>query len=174
MVRRFCALLLCLSVPAFAADVSEHLEACKEKYADCKEDCSMSFGTKVKYRTKLGKCLNKCKKTETSCRNSITELEEAGIDHESFANKPKNDLPEEKTPAKEEAPAVAKKMEEPEQTPEPVKETEKEEAPKPAAEKVAKKVDPPPPPPPKKDEPPPAPKKKEKALDEWDEGVIEH
>ena len=81
MVRGLCALLVCVSVPAFAADVSEHLEACKEKYADCKEDCSMSFGTKVKYRVKLGKCLNKCKKTETSCRNSITELEEAGIDH---------------------------------------------------------------------------------------------
>lgn len=181
MERRLCVLVIALlSFAAWGGD-SPQLAKCAEDFDDCKENCSIDYGTSFKLRAQLGKCMKKCGKKNNSCRSRTLELEQANIE---IPEPPKKKQEEtvEVTPAaaeeKEAAPVAMKKEEPPVRTEEKkVEKEEREEPPPPKVEKKAAKDDEAPPPPKKVEKKRAAEEKEEKEerkpLDEWDDGVIE-
>jgi hypothetical protein len=165
-------------------DVSE----CTDAYSDCHDNCSLKFGitTRDVDRLKLGRCMQKCKDAESSCRDRYFETKNNALDQGAVkTDKHDDDLREDgrRKPVDDEpAPPPRKKSAEP--VAEKKTEVRQEDLPKRTATRAAdldpKKQDDAPPPPPKKAEPiaekkpeeqpqpQPKPKKKEKALDEWD------
>ena len=87
MRRLLAFFVLAAAVPSGAATLEERLAECQEANADCKEDCTTSYGSSFKLREKLGLCLNKCAKRNNDCRGRHEELDQAGIDEDSYDRK---------------------------------------------------------------------------------------
>ncbi|MEN9799283.1 MAG: hypothetical protein RL653_2979 [Pseudomonadota bacterium] len=102
MGRLFALLFLAAASSAGAGTLEERLDECREAHADCKEDCTTSYGTQSKLREKLGLCLNKCTRRNDDCRGRHVELDQAGIDEDTFDRKRPVDeatLPRKRAPA---------------------------------------------------------------------------
>jgi hypothetical protein len=100
MGRLLSLLFVAAATSAGAATLEERLAECQEAHADCKEDCTTSYGSSFKLRDKLGLCLNKCTKRNNECRGRHEELDQAGIDEDSFDRKRPEDeatLPRKRT-----------------------------------------------------------------------------
>ena len=91
MRRLLACLLLSVAAPAGAGALEERLAECQEANADCREDCTTSYGSSFKLREKLGLCLNKCTKRNDDCRGRHLELDQAGIDEDNFDRKRPDD-----------------------------------------------------------------------------------
>lgn len=172
MERWFCSLLVVMGMAAFAAPPSSKLAQCNDQLADCRENCTIDYGTSFKLRSKLNRCVKKCVKKVKSCRSRTIELEQAGI------TLPEDEAAEKKKAARQQASPALTPEPAREREPEPVvKERREEPGPKvseePAREKPVKQVkakpareEP--------EQPAAAPKKKQKDLDEWDDGDIDY
>lgn len=128
MVRLFAVFFLAAATSAGAATLEERLAECQEAHSDCKEDCTTSYGTGFKLREKLGVCLNKCTRRNTECRGRHVELDQAGIDEDSFDRKRPVDeatLSRKRAPA--DAPSIPRRRSERELSP-PRAEADEEEA----------------------------------------------
>lgn len=172
MDRALCSLLVAFAATAWAGDGSAQLEACNEQLLDCKENCTIDYGTSVKLRTQLMKCVKKCSKKHASCQEHTLELQQAGIEIPDETPKKKEEprTPNEASPPAVEEKPVAKEEAKPEPVAEKVEAKEQEPSPPVDEKKVAKKESPPAEKAPAKVEEKP---KKRKALDEWDEGDID-
>src|SRR5688572_4681239 len=145
---RATAFALLVAMPVVAGDRKiPPPTACNDEYAECKDSCSVEFGTSYKVRDKLKKCVGKCQTTHTDCRDRWFELQSAGIDPTEGVAKKKDDGPtrfsdlEEKPPEPAEPPKrTATRVADPEPEPEP--------APAPKAKPEAKREQEPAPPPP--------------------------
>jgi hypothetical protein len=105
MVRVLTALLFTLAVPAWAGALEERLAACQEGFADCREDCTTSYGSSFKLREQLGRCLGKCTRRKDECRGRHLELDQAQIDEDGYERKrPGQELAGE--PSRREVPAA--------------------------------------------------------------------
>ena len=179
MERSFCLLVISLACGAWAGDGSAQLEACNEQLEDCKENCTIDYGTSVKLRAKLTKFVKKCSKKHTNCRATPLDLQQAGIDVPDEKPKKKDaEVVQQPAPVEreetrpEESPPVVEKVEKAEKV-EKIEKAEPKEEEKPApiaVKKVEKKAEPVAEKPAEK--PVEKPKKK-KDLDEWDEGDID-
>lgn len=71
------AAALC-SATARAGDPAE----CAEAVAECKEDCTMAFGTSMAdgVRKKLARCLDRCAATDSDCKSRLKELNDGKLD----------------------------------------------------------------------------------------------
>lgn len=174
-LRALSLLAALLAAPAPAADKASAPAHCVEEYAECREDCVMSYGTSLKVRPQFARCITKCEKAGSACRERHFEAQRGGL-----------------APSDPEKPSQVERAEEPTQPP---REPEPEELPKrtatrvsdlepegpkpaPAAEEPAKPKEEPPAakPPPAPEKPPPEkPKpaeKKPRPLDEWDPDAL--
>lgn len=60
-------LITLLAGPAFAAETGAPI-ACKEDNTDCREECTIEYGSSTRTYRKLGTCLQKCTRTYDKCR----------------------------------------------------------------------------------------------------------
>lgn len=85
--------LLCGSVLVSALALGqarpESPEDCNDAFADCKEDCTISYGATFneKARSKLNGCLNKCGSVELDCRERFFDTRRNGLDEGSLDKK---------------------------------------------------------------------------------------
>lgn len=76
-------LLLTLLAGPAAAQGSEAPAGCQEDNSDCREDCTVEYGSSTRTYSKLGTCLQRCKQKYDKCREShyaIQEKEKLGIE----------------------------------------------------------------------------------------------
>ncbi|MFT3841344.1 MAG: hypothetical protein QM723_30420 [Myxococcaceae bacterium] len=79
----FLSSLLCGFV-ARAADISD----CDDDYSECREDCTMQYGSKSATKKKFGKCAVKCEKKLNDCRERHLETKRNNLDEGSIAKSP--------------------------------------------------------------------------------------
>lgn len=172
-----CLVLVIVGSSAWATDASARLAECNDELAECKETCTIDYGTSFKLRKRLTRCVTVCAKKHKTCRARTVELQQVGIEElelpqEESAPKPPEEPAKPATAAApdeaddEAVPAERAAQAQPRQ-PEPAPQVEQRAAVK--EEKAAASE--------QQKEPAQkqaAPKKvTRQALDEWDEGVIE-
>jgi len=88
-------LLLCGSVllvsTAWAQDTRPEAPVdCDDNYAECKEDCTISYGgtTNDKVKAKINTCMRKCNSVEADCRERFFETRRNNLDEGSLKDSP--------------------------------------------------------------------------------------
>ncbi len=64
---------------------------CKDGFEDCKENCTMEFGTSVTTREKLGQCLIRCTRTHDECQERYFDVTSNKLDPDALTQKRPND-----------------------------------------------------------------------------------
>lgn len=72
---RFLVVLTLLTVPTVAAADPTEESKCNDAYSDCHDTCALRYGmvAREKERTKLLRCVDRCKKEESTCLERIFE-----------------------------------------------------------------------------------------------------
>ncbi len=71
-MKRLALFAALVALPSLSlADSFSH---CREDQQECREGCTLEFGTSVKTRSKLGLCLNRCTATQEKCVTRVHEL----------------------------------------------------------------------------------------------------
>jgi hypothetical protein len=163
-----------IALPAAAQPLD--VDACTDAYTNCHDDCSLRFGmvTRDTERIKLAKCIDKCRRADSECRERFFETKNNALDDDALKKKKERDddlrednkktaiVPDEQKPVKKkEEPAEKRTATRASDLDQPKKE-------EPQAEPQAKVEDKPAPAERPKDDPPPKKKKKDRSLDEWD------
>ena len=63
-----------LAGPAVAQGSAEIPAGCQEDNSDCREDCTIEYGSSTRTYTKLGTCLQQCKQKYDKCRERHSAL----------------------------------------------------------------------------------------------------
>ena len=145
---------LWVSALAWAQPRPASPDDCDDNFAECKEDCTITYGgnTSDKARAKVGKCLGKCNTVELECRERFYETKRNNLDEGALKDSPgsgrvdEDGLPTTRAPSKkkdrEEGRTKVSESPAPEPKPEPKREEELRDDPPARAEK---KKEPPPP-----------------------------
>ncbi len=65
--------LLMLALTASGDLPEEAASRCGDAFADCREDCSIAFGTKMELREKFDACFDACHAAQERCREGARE-----------------------------------------------------------------------------------------------------
>jgi hypothetical protein len=63
-----------------AGDEESPRVACDDQFAECKEGCTLNFGTSFQTREALNRCLTRCTRSHQSCLQRFLEAKRSGID----------------------------------------------------------------------------------------------
>ena len=72
---RLLAVLALLTLPSFASAEPTEESKCNDTYSDCHDTCALRYGmvAREKERVKLLRCVDRCKKEESTCLERIFE-----------------------------------------------------------------------------------------------------
>lgn len=73
--------------PALAFGQVETTAQCNDTFEDCKEDCTMEFGTSLNTREEFGRCMGKCTRTSNECKERYFDVTSNHLDGEALTKK---------------------------------------------------------------------------------------
>jgi hypothetical protein len=80
MKRAAFGLLLTIAGASVAEDELPPPQVCDDTFAECKEGCTLNWGTSFTTREKLGKCVTKCTSTHDTCLERFMETRRSELE----------------------------------------------------------------------------------------------